>query len=276
MQDAHEEVGDAEQHGVVAEGARHRERGDEHRGDRGEHRQPDAALVDVDRARQPRVDGPRPPERGENEHPAEHAAPRRVVDEQARDLGHREHEDEVEEELERGDLVLRVGLELAVGVGHARTLVQLLCNQGGQLGRRDTVPAGHDARAAIATRSRRGHALAPRPVSPGDDHPGRRRTCHRVPRRRREPTVRGRAGTGGLGRAGRARAPRCECRASSPTRRSPSSSWTIPTPCLSRVRGAAKAGRSRRAAASRRRPACARALAGGRVSARSRTRARGR
>ena len=51
-------------------------------------------------------------------------APCRVVREQARDLGHREHEDEVEEELERGDPVLVAVLELALGVGHARTLFQ--------------------------------------------------------------------------------------------------------------------------------------------------------
>ena len=41
-------------------------------------------------------------------------APRRIVREQACDLGDREHEDEVEEELERGDLVLVVALELAL------------------------------------------------------------------------------------------------------------------------------------------------------------------
>jgi hypothetical protein len=48
--------------------------------------------------------------RREDEHPAEHCAPRGVVHEQARDLGEREHEDQVEEELERRDLVLGVVL----------------------------------------------------------------------------------------------------------------------------------------------------------------------
>jgi len=37
-----------------------------------------------------------------------------IVREQARDLGDREYEDEVEEELERGDLVLVVALQLAL------------------------------------------------------------------------------------------------------------------------------------------------------------------
>ena len=106
MKQADEEVRDAEQHGVVSEGARHRQRDAEHRGHRGEHRQPDATLVDIHRARQPGVHAPRPPERREHEHPAEDPAPRRVVREQDRDLGDREHEDQVEEELERSDLVL--------------------------------------------------------------------------------------------------------------------------------------------------------------------------
>ena len=52
MKKTDEEVGGAEQHGFVAEGARHRQGDQEHRQRRGEHRQPDAALVDVYRARQ--------------------------------------------------------------------------------------------------------------------------------------------------------------------------------------------------------------------------------
>ena len=70
MEQADEEVGDAEQHGVVAEGARHCQGDSEQRGHRGEHHQPDAALVYIEGARQPRVHSPGPPERRENEHPA--------------------------------------------------------------------------------------------------------------------------------------------------------------------------------------------------------------
>jgi hypothetical protein len=113
-----------EQHSVVSEGARHRQGDAEHRAHRGEHHQPDATLVDIDRARQPRVYAPRPPERREDEHPAEDSTPRRVVREQDRDLGDGEHEGQVEEELERGDLVLIAALEHALGVGHALTLAQ--------------------------------------------------------------------------------------------------------------------------------------------------------
>ena len=123
MKQADDEVRDTEQHRVVSEGAGHRQSGDKHRAHRGEHQQPDAALVDVHRAREPRVHAPRPPERSEGEHPAEDPVPRRVVREQDRDLSKGEDEGQVEEELERSDLVLRVWLELAARVvGHARTL----------------------------------------------------------------------------------------------------------------------------------------------------------
>ena len=125
MKQTDEEVRDAEQHGVVSEGARDRQGDTEHRRHRAEHHQPDPALVDVQRARQPGVGGPRPPEGGEDEHSAEHSAPRRVVREHDGDLGDGEHEREVEEQLERSDLMLRVELGLAVRLGHAPTLAQL-------------------------------------------------------------------------------------------------------------------------------------------------------
>ena len=120
VQQANEQVRAAEEHGVVAEGARHGEGGAEHRAHRTENRQPYATFVDVRRTRQPGVGNPRPPERGEHEQPAQHPTPRRVMREQARDLRDREHEDQVEEELERRDLMLGVGH--AVGVGHARIM----------------------------------------------------------------------------------------------------------------------------------------------------------
>jgi hypothetical protein len=124
MKEADNEVGGAEQHGVVAEGARHRQGNAEHRAHRGEHHEANATFVDVHGARQPRVGGPCPPERRENQRPTKSSAPRRVVRKQERDLGHREHEDQVEEELERRDRVLVAALLLALGVGHAWTLAQ--------------------------------------------------------------------------------------------------------------------------------------------------------
>jgi hypothetical protein len=117
-----QEVRDAEQEGVVSKRAGYCKGDDQHRGHGCEHRQSDAALVDVHRARQPGVSLPRPPERRENEHPVEDTTPCRVARKQARDLGEREHEDEVEEQLERGDLMLGLALVLTPCVGHAPTL----------------------------------------------------------------------------------------------------------------------------------------------------------
>jgi hypothetical protein len=118
VEEANEEVGDAEQDGVVAERARHGQRDAEHRRHRGEHHQPNATLVDVRRARQPGVGAPRPPKRRKNEHPAEDSTPGRVVREQGRDLGDRENQDQVEEELERRDLMLVAALERGVDVAY--------------------------------------------------------------------------------------------------------------------------------------------------------------
>jgi hypothetical protein len=46
VKEADKEVGDSKQHGVASESARHRQGDAEHRPHRGEHRQPDAALVE--------------------------------------------------------------------------------------------------------------------------------------------------------------------------------------------------------------------------------------
>jgi hypothetical protein len=125
MQQPDEQIRGAEEHGVVSERAGDGEGSAEHRAHCAENRQPDAAFVDVRRARQPGVGNPRPPERGEDEQSAQDSTPRRVVREQARDLRDREDEDQVEEELERGDLMLGVGR--AVGVGHARIMPRSRC-----------------------------------------------------------------------------------------------------------------------------------------------------
>ena len=130
MKEADKQIRDAEQHGVVAKGARHRQGDAEHRAHRAEHHQPDASLVDIHRARQPRVRAPRPPERRENEHPAEDSTPCRVVREQDRDLCQREHEDQVEEELERCDLVLVGALEPFLRLGHAHRAIHRGCPAG--------------------------------------------------------------------------------------------------------------------------------------------------
>ena len=60
-------------------------------------------LLGVDDARQPRVADPRPPQHAEHEQPLREPLPGRLVGHQRRALGQREHEDEVEEQLERRD-----------------------------------------------------------------------------------------------------------------------------------------------------------------------------
>ena len=68
--------------------------------------QPDPGdpVVGVQGVGEPGVAGPRPPDRRQHQHPLAEALPGRVGGHQAGDLGEREDEDEVEEELERGDL----------------------------------------------------------------------------------------------------------------------------------------------------------------------------
>ena len=109
VEQAHGEVGDAEEDTVVPEGVRHRKGDDEQRSHRAEDRQPHGALVRVDIVRQPGVAGPGPPERAEHEQSPPDAGPGRVAREHRRHLRDREHEDEVEEELERGDTLLAFG-----------------------------------------------------------------------------------------------------------------------------------------------------------------------
>ena len=96
---AHDQVGDREGDAIATEGLGRREGCDEHPGDGGEHRDPDAAFFRVERVRQPREGGPRPPQDAEQQPAPEHTAPGRVTDEQRGDLSECEDENEVEEEL---------------------------------------------------------------------------------------------------------------------------------------------------------------------------------
>jgi len=56
--------------------------------------------------REPGVTRPRPPDRREDQQPATEAAPGEVARHELGDLGDREHDDEVEEQLERRDALL--------------------------------------------------------------------------------------------------------------------------------------------------------------------------
>ena len=105
----HREVADREDRGPVqaarpvVERLGDRDRDDEHAAHRGEHRDPDDALVGAGDVAQPRVARPAPPQHAEHQHAAEHVPDRRVLGHQVGDLGEREHEHQVEEQLQRGD-----------------------------------------------------------------------------------------------------------------------------------------------------------------------------
>jgi hypothetical protein len=129
MEDADEEICEAEKQCVVSEGARHGQGDSEHRPHRTEHHEPNAAFIDIGRARQPGVCIPRPPDGCENEHSVEDSSPRGVVRQQACDLSDGEHEHEVEEEFERRYLVLVAVLRLALCLRHASPFIPFSIRQ---------------------------------------------------------------------------------------------------------------------------------------------------
>ncbi len=98
---AHDPVDQREGKGQVAEGFRHAERDQQQRRHRAEDDQAHRTLLGVDHAGQPGVAGPGPPEHAEHQQALGQARPGRVVRHQRRALGYRQHEDEVEEELQR-------------------------------------------------------------------------------------------------------------------------------------------------------------------------------
>ena len=98
-------VGDGEGEGEVVERLRDAERDHQQPGHRAEDREADGPLLGVDDAGQPGVADPGPPQHAEHEDPLRQARPGRIVRHQRGALGDGEHEDEVEEELERGDLL---------------------------------------------------------------------------------------------------------------------------------------------------------------------------
>jgi hypothetical protein len=104
--DADHAVGAGEQQGGLVECPRHAQRDDEQPRHRGEHDEPHDALLGLDDAGQPGVAHPCPPQRAEHEHALGHAGPGRLVGHQRRALGDGEHEDEVEEQLQRRDPLL--------------------------------------------------------------------------------------------------------------------------------------------------------------------------
>ena len=109
IEQAHEQVGDPEQHRVGSERARDGEGEDEHRSHRTEHASADHALLGLERVREPGIARPRPPDRGEHEQAATDPPLGEVVRHELGHLRDREHHDEIEEELQGGDSLVPLG-----------------------------------------------------------------------------------------------------------------------------------------------------------------------
>ena len=107
-----EQIADAPQHAVAGEGARRGQGDDQHHRHRREHDQPRQHQLGVDGAGQPAVARPGPPDERQQDQSAAQLGERRVLGEEPGDLRQREHEDEVEEQLERrDDRLVRVGAD---------------------------------------------------------------------------------------------------------------------------------------------------------------------
>jgi hypothetical protein len=83
-------------------------RGQEQRGE-------DGGRVGVRDVRQPGLARPDPPEDGEREQPAVETSPGLVIEPERRQLGEREDEHEVEEQVDRGDAMLPLQRKLTHG-----------------------------------------------------------------------------------------------------------------------------------------------------------------
>jgi hypothetical protein len=103
VEEANDQEAEAEQDGVVAKRVWEGKGDAEHRCRRSQHHEANAVFVGIQCAGQPGVARPCPPDGCEGKRAADDAVPGWIVGEEARDLGDREHEHEVEEELERCD-----------------------------------------------------------------------------------------------------------------------------------------------------------------------------
>src|SRR5918996_3652984 len=119
MRRGDKEVGAAKAPPAGAEAPRRCEGNDEHRRDRGEHRQPYSALLGIEKVRQPSVSRPYPPERPQQKEAPEETTPSRAVRQEARHLRDGEDDHEVEEEFQRRDPLFTLSLStVATDPGH--------------------------------------------------------------------------------------------------------------------------------------------------------------
>jgi hypothetical protein len=106
----------------------------------------DAALLGLERVREPRVPRPRPPERGEDEDSTTGTSPAQLRGDELGDLRHGKDDDEIEEQLQRGDALFALDLSIDHGYGasardakaNTTRLLQVrhraACRQAGRIG----------------------------------------------------------------------------------------------------------------------------------------------
>ena len=105
MHDDHDEIGEPEREPARRERVRDREREDEVPAHPAEEQQSSLRRVRGDGVCHPRVAAVHPPDHGEHQHDLCGRAQPRIVVDRGGQLGDREDEDQVEEELERRDPV---------------------------------------------------------------------------------------------------------------------------------------------------------------------------
>ena len=128
VHEPHRQDRDAEQEPIGAERVRHRQRGHDHPRRGREQHHPDEALVAARGVPEPGVRAPDPPRHSQDREALDQARPGGVRGHVARHLGDGQHEDEVEEQLERGHALLAARRWLAdrldedwdLGLAHLR------------------------------------------------------------------------------------------------------------------------------------------------------------
>ena len=106
LRPAHDPIGAREEQSLRVECLRHAQRRHEERRHRREHHQAHGALLRIHDAGQPRIAGPGPPQHAEDQQSLRQALPRRIAHHQRRALRQRQHEHQVEEQLEGGHVLL--------------------------------------------------------------------------------------------------------------------------------------------------------------------------
>ena len=103
MHEGDDNVTNAKRHPADAEGRRDGQRDQQESAHADQQQQPDHQPARWNRVREPGVAAVHPPDVAEEEHHLEQAAKRRIAEQQAGQLGDREDEYQVEEQLERAD-----------------------------------------------------------------------------------------------------------------------------------------------------------------------------